>query len=333
MHYYKFNIADWNLGTAHLSLVEEAIYFRLINHYYDSELPIPLETQSVFRRLRMASESVIAQQIIDEFFIKTDKGYIHERCDVLLKEYRKTAKNNRSNGAKGGRPRKDAACDETQPKPSGFPPETQQEPEHNPNQEPLTTNQEPETSILKPSAQAPSDTLENPDPVEPVKPAKAKPDYPEWFKSIMAAYPKRAGGNSTSQAYVKAQARIKEGASHDQLLWAVERYGRFIAVTGKTGTEFVKQASTFFGSMENIENQWAPPALGANHAGQPKSPIERFMRKHYPNASAGPQDDRGPMGSNDGVIRGAVDPQLWGDAGRIGPMDQDIVGSFSRSDS
>ena len=37
MHYYKFNIADWSLGTAHLSLIEEAIYFRLINHYYDSE--------------------------------------------------------------------------------------------------------------------------------------------------------------------------------------------------------------------------------------------------------------------------------------------------------
>ena len=147
MHYYKFNIADWNLGTAHLSLVEEAIYFRLINFYYDSEQPLPLETHTVFRRLRMASESVIAQQIIDEFFTKTDKGYIHERCDVLLKEYRKTAKNNRSNGAKGGRPRKDAACEETQPKPSGFPPETQQEPKHNPNQEPLTTNQEPETSL------------------------------------------------------------------------------------------------------------------------------------------------------------------------------------------
>jgi uncharacterized protein YdaU (DUF1376 family) len=66
MHYYKFNIADWSLGTAHLSLTEEAIYFRLINFYYDSESPIQLETQSVFRRLRMANESVIAQQILDE---------------------------------------------------------------------------------------------------------------------------------------------------------------------------------------------------------------------------------------------------------------------------
>jgi uncharacterized protein YdaU (DUF1376 family) len=159
MHYYKFNIADWSLGTAHLSLVEEAIYFRLINFYYDSESPIPLETQSVFRRLRMASESVIAQQIIDEFFTKTDKGYIHERCDVLLKEYRKTAKNNRSNGAKGGRPKKDAASEETQPKPSGLSPVTEPEPTHNPNQEPETINQEPVTNLKDTAPQADADLI------------------------------------------------------------------------------------------------------------------------------------------------------------------------------
>jgi uncharacterized protein YdaU (DUF1376 family) len=148
MHYYKFNIADWSLGTGHLSLVEEAIYFRLINHYYDSESPIPLETQSVFRRLRMGSESVIAQQIIEEFFTKTEKGFVHDRCDTILKEYKKTAKNNRSNGAKGGRPKGGAASEITQPKPSGLSPETQEEPKYNPNQEPLTINQEPLTSLV-----------------------------------------------------------------------------------------------------------------------------------------------------------------------------------------
>lgn len=148
MHYYKFNIADWNLGTAHLSLTEEAIYFRLINFYYDSESPIQLETQSVFRRLRMANESVIAQQILDEFFVKTDRGYIHTRCDELLKEYRKTIKNNRSNGAKGGRPSKINVSGETQTKPSGLFSETQDEPKDNPNHKPLTTNHEPETSLV-----------------------------------------------------------------------------------------------------------------------------------------------------------------------------------------
>jgi len=172
MHYYKFNIADWSLGTAHLSLTEEAIYFRLINFYYDSESPIQLETQSVFRRLRMANESVIAQQILDEFFVKTDRGYVHTRCDELLKEYRKTIKNNRSNGAKGGRPSKINASSETETEPSGLFSETQIEPTHNPNQEPLTTNQEPLTSLVITPQAAKHD--------KPAKKQKEELDYSVW---------------------------------------------------------------------------------------------------------------------------------------------------------
>lgn len=153
MHYYKFNIADWSLGTSHLSLEEESIYFRLINHYYDTESPIPLETQSVFRRLRFGSHSDIALSILDEFFKKTEKGFVHLRCEEMLKEYRKTVNKNRRNGAKGGRPRKDAAPSQSEEKPSGLSVGTQEEPKHNPNQEPLTTNHKPIT-IFKDKAKA-----------------------------------------------------------------------------------------------------------------------------------------------------------------------------------
>ena len=151
MHYYKFNIADWALHTAHLTLVEEAVYFRLINHYYDTEQPIQLETQPVIRRLRMGNELVIAESILCEFFVKTEKGFIHNRCEALLKEYRKTTKKNRANGALGGRPKKAGVSSETQPKPSGLIVGTQEEPKHNPNQELLTTNHKPLTKENKPT--------------------------------------------------------------------------------------------------------------------------------------------------------------------------------------
>ena len=97
MYYYKFNISDWGLSTGHLSLEEEAIYFRLVNHYYDIESPIPVETQLVFRRLRMASHSETALAILGEFFELTDKGWIHSRCEKVLKDYRKTNKKNKIN--------------------------------------------------------------------------------------------------------------------------------------------------------------------------------------------------------------------------------------------
>ena len=53
MHYYQFNIGDFSLHTNHLTLEEEAVYRRLLDFYYDTELPIPIETQPVIRRLRL----------------------------------------------------------------------------------------------------------------------------------------------------------------------------------------------------------------------------------------------------------------------------------------
>jgi uncharacterized protein YdaU (DUF1376 family) len=150
MHYYKFNISDWKASTGHLTPEEEGIYFRLINHYYDTESPIPLETGSVIRRLMLGSQVDTVRSILDEFFIKTDRGYEKEKCNELIKEYKKTASKNRKNGALGGRPSKTKASSVTQPVSSELAMGTQTEPKHNPNQEPITINQEPITINQEP---------------------------------------------------------------------------------------------------------------------------------------------------------------------------------------
>lgn len=146
MHYYQFNIGDWALEAGHLSLEEEAVYLRLINHYLNTEQPIPSETQWVIRRLRIETQSVI-DHVLSEFFELTDKGWTHNKCEEMLKAYRKTVKKNRANGAKGGRPRKHLGSKETQSEPTGNPLATQAKPTGNPNQEPLTTNQEPVNQV------------------------------------------------------------------------------------------------------------------------------------------------------------------------------------------
>jgi uncharacterized protein YdaU (DUF1376 family) len=106
MYYYKFNIADWHLATSHLSLEEEAIYFRLINFYYDTEQAIPVETQSVIRRLRLGSYSEIVGIILKEFFTLESDGWHHKRCDDEISQYHEKAEVNQINGKKGGRPKK-----------------------------------------------------------------------------------------------------------------------------------------------------------------------------------------------------------------------------------
>lgn len=143
MHYYKFNISDWALHTAHLNLYEEAIYFRLINFYYDTEKPIPLELEKLSRRLRIEYSTGDLDTVIEEFFEQTESGYTHKRCEEVLKEYRKTNKKNKANGAKGGRPAKSKGSEITQEEPSGL----INKPKHNPNYELVTNNQELVTTL------------------------------------------------------------------------------------------------------------------------------------------------------------------------------------------
>jgi len=139
VHYYKFNISDWHLATSHLSLEEEAIYFKLINFYYDSEQYIPLETQTVIRRLRLTNYSELFEQILHEFFTKSDDGWHHKRCDDEIAKYHAKAKVNKTVGKLGGRPKKTQTVSKNNP----------QETLTN-NQEPLTINHKPINTIQAP---------------------------------------------------------------------------------------------------------------------------------------------------------------------------------------
>jgi uncharacterized protein YdaU (DUF1376 family) len=139
MHYYKFNIADWHLATSHLSLEEEAVYFKLINFYYDSESPIPLETQSVIRRLRLGSQKETVGLVLQEFFVLQEDGWHHLRCDDEIQKYHHKAEINQKVGKLGGRPKKINDLDNN-------PQITQTVSKNNP-QITLTTNHKPLTSI------------------------------------------------------------------------------------------------------------------------------------------------------------------------------------------
>jgi uncharacterized protein YdaU (DUF1376 family) len=142
MHYYKFNIADWHLATSHLSLEEEAVYFKLINYYYDSEQCIPKETQSVIRRLRLTNHEETVSLILEEFFDFRDGFWHHARCDELIANYHKKADTNKKVGKLGGRPKKINDLEDN-------PQITQTVSKNNP-QITLTTNHKPITNIHTP---------------------------------------------------------------------------------------------------------------------------------------------------------------------------------------
>lgn len=145
MNYYQFHIADFALHTSHLTLEEEGVYRRLLDHYYDTESPIPKKTESVIRRLRLVSYAQIVESILAEFFVLKADGWHNLRADFEISEYNKKADKARENGMKGGRPKKNKELpkQETDSVILANPEKTGSKA----NQEPITSNQEPDLDM------------------------------------------------------------------------------------------------------------------------------------------------------------------------------------------
>lgn len=149
MNYYSHNIGDYAQATMHLSLIEDAIYSRLLRRYYGEEQPIKDDMQQVCRWVgaRTEEERAAVPMILQEFFELVEGAWRNKRADSEIAAYQQKAKTNRDNGKAGGRPKKKP--NETQPVSGGFPEGTQadatgnpvggqEEPSRNPNQEPRT---------------------------------------------------------------------------------------------------------------------------------------------------------------------------------------------------
>jgi uncharacterized protein YdaU (DUF1376 family) len=134
MHYYQHHIGDFIRDTSRLSDEQCMAYLRMIWLYYESEQPLPNNARSLAFRVGSSVESV--QLILESFFRLDGDAWRHTRCDLEISEYQAICIRNRTNGKSGGRPKK------TQPVSDGLPEETQTEPHRNPNQYPVTSNQE-----------------------------------------------------------------------------------------------------------------------------------------------------------------------------------------------
>jgi uncharacterized protein YdaU (DUF1376 family) len=112
--WYKFYLGDYITHTNHLSDAEDLAYRRLLDLYYISEKPIPLETESVARKIRLDLD--ITESVLGEFFDKGVDGYRNNRCDMEIAKYQHQVENNRQLGKRGGRPKKTESITETKPK-------------------------------------------------------------------------------------------------------------------------------------------------------------------------------------------------------------------------
>lgn len=79
MHYYQFNIGDYQSHTAHLSDIEDLAYRRLLDLSYLHEKPLPDDIDQIARLIRMRSHSDCIAVVLREYFVRTDEGWVNER--------------------------------------------------------------------------------------------------------------------------------------------------------------------------------------------------------------------------------------------------------------
>lgn len=108
----------------------------------------------------------------------------------------------------------------------------------------------------------------------------SKENYSNEFEQAWQAYPKRAGGNSKAAAWKAWKARIKDGVNTEAMLAGVNRYAGYVRATGSAGTQYVKQAATFFGPDRHFEESWQAPS--GSVSGRPGGlPVSGFSEQDY----------------------------------------------------
>lgn len=92
MHYYEHHIGDYAAATAHLSLIEDAVYSRMLRRYYMQEGPLPTSAEAVARLIGARDEVEIVKAILVEFFTLSDDGWHQKRADEDIERVRVKAK-------------------------------------------------------------------------------------------------------------------------------------------------------------------------------------------------------------------------------------------------
>ncbi len=145
MNYYSHHIGDYLTDTAHLSILEDGAYRRLMDRYYTTESAINSDESALFRVLRARSEEEkeAVRVVLSEFFTMTPAGWAHKRCDAEIAAFKE--KSSKSADAANKRWGKSSNAD-------AMPTHTERTADAMPtnNQEPITNNQEPSKSKATP---------------------------------------------------------------------------------------------------------------------------------------------------------------------------------------
>jgi len=95
VNYYEHHLGDYLRDTAHLSVIEDGVYRRLLDQYYIREKPLPGNVKDCCKMARSVSrpEREAVAYVLREFFVLQDDGYHQARADGEIARFKdKSAK-------------------------------------------------------------------------------------------------------------------------------------------------------------------------------------------------------------------------------------------------
>ena len=222
MHYYSKNIADFNNATRHLTRLERSLYSDAIELYYDTEKPLTSDINKLNRLLLAHSqdEKDALNTVLNEYFVLTDDGYVNKRCDEEIQAFH--AKSNKAKESVNKRWNNERNTNVIQPYNEG-----------NTNQEPITNNHKPLTTI------------------KPKPPRTSALD--DGFLEFWNIYPKKTGKVDAQKKWISKKPNIDGVLQALQWQIASEQWN-------KNNGEFIPNPSTYI-NQERWNDE--PPKLRA----------------------------------------------------------------------
>ena len=137
MHYYQFNIGDYQSHTAHLEPLEDLAYRRMLDWCYLHEKPLPFEANEIARIIRLRDHASVVRDVLNEFFSRYGEGWVCDRVLEEIEHYKAKIEQASRAGKASAERRNNARSADVQP---------------TNNQEPITNNHKPKNTVAPPSS-------------------------------------------------------------------------------------------------------------------------------------------------------------------------------------
>ena len=190
MNFYKHYIGDFQRDTGHLSLAERGAYRAMLDHYYATERPLPVDVMAVARLVGAMDEVErhAVERVLRDFWTRTEAGFTNRRADLEIAKAAAQRDTNREIGRRGGRPK--GSKNKTEPETESVSQSVSEskpnrEPNRNPNQTPDPRHRDTEVQgeIIHVGESARGEGAPQPAvadaPLGAGKPARAVPACPE----------------------------------------------------------------------------------------------------------------------------------------------------------